>query len=58
MIVGIVGLGLIGGSLARALKNCDPAGEIIAYNRSPKSLEEAQADGVVDVAVHDGKLLL
>ena len=24
---GFIGLGLIGGSLARALKNCDPAGE-------------------------------
>ncbi len=50
---GFIGLGLIGGSLARALKNCDSACEIVAYNRSPKALEDAVADGVVDVAVHE-----
>ena len=48
---GFIGLGLIGGSLARALKNHDPENVIVAYNRSQKALEDAKADGVVDIAV-------
>ena len=50
---GFIGLGLIGGSLARALKSSDPENVIVAYNRSIKPLEEAVADGVVDVALHE-----
>ncbi len=49
---GFIGLGLIGGSLARALKNSDPSNVVIAYNRSSASLEEAVKDGVVDVPLH------
>ncbi|MBO7363052.1 MAG: NAD(P)-binding domain-containing protein, partial [Lachnospiraceae bacterium] len=43
---GFIGLGLIGGSLARALKNDDPSNVIAAYNRSEAPLEEAVKDGV------------
>jgi len=46
--VGIVGLGLIGGSLARALKKRAGIEWIIAYDRNPESLRQAQADGSVD----------
>ena len=38
---GFIGLGLIGGSLARALKSDDPSNVIAAYNRSEAPLEEA-----------------
>ncbi|MCR4791470.1 MAG: prephenate dehydrogenase [Lachnospiraceae bacterium] len=50
---GFVGLGLIGGSLARALKNHDESNVIVAYNRSPEPLEQAVSDGVVDIALHE-----
>lgn len=47
MKIAIIGLGLIGGSLARRLrgfKNC----KIVAYNRTEKTLEVAKNDGVID----------
>lgn len=50
---GFIGLGLIGGSLARALKNNDNSCIIAAYNRSPESLEQAACDGVVDIPLHE-----
>ncbi len=50
---GFVGLGLIGGSLARALKASDPECKIIAYNRSRASLDEAVKDGVVDEPLNE-----
>ena len=50
---GFVGLGLIGGSLARALKASDPSCRIIAYNRSRSSLDEAVKDGVVDEPLNE-----
>ncbi len=47
--VGFIGLGLIGGSLARALKKSDPQLTVMAYMRSVDKLLRAKADGVVDV---------
>lgn len=47
MKISIIGLGLIGGSIARRLRgfhNCT----IAAYNRTKESLELALADGVID----------
>ncbi|MGN1318295.1 MAG: prephenate dehydrogenase/arogenate dehydrogenase family protein [Lachnospirales bacterium] len=45
--VGIIGLGLIGGSIAKALKEKSQV-NIVATNRSLKSLIDAKADGVID----------
>jgi prephenate dehydrogenase len=46
--VGIVGLGLIGGSLARALRLLDNVPRVVAFNRSRNAAERALADGVID----------
>ena len=46
---GFIGFGLIGGSIARALKKNFPACRITAYNRHIEVLEQAKADGIVDV---------
>lgn len=45
---GFIGLGLIGGSIAKAFKKADPSIYIIAYNRSHPPLDMAVADKVVD----------
>ena len=45
---GFVGLGLIGGSIARAIRKAFPKAVIIAFNPSADSLREAIADGVVN----------
>lgn len=45
--IGIIGLGLIGGSIAKALKRHDGY-SIRAFNRSMPSLEAALADKVID----------
>lgn len=47
-VIGFIGLGLIGGSLARALKKASPELTVMAYMRSADKLRQAQADGVVD----------
>ncbi len=49
---GFISLGLIGGSVARAIREKQPDSTIIAYNRSSASLDEALSDGVVDKAVY------
>lgn len=46
---GFIGLGLIGGSVARHLKKLDRGYTLIAYNRSINSLNEAKKDGVIDI---------
>ena len=57
MKIGIVGLGLIGGSMAKAFRRVSPDMKILAYNRSRESLVEALADGVkTDEAVKNGRL--
>ncbi|MBR4277376.1 MAG: prephenate dehydrogenase/arogenate dehydrogenase family protein, partial [Lachnospiraceae bacterium] len=48
---GFICLGLIGGSVARAIREKQPDAEIIAYNRSSSSLDEALSDGVINRAV-------
>lgn len=47
--IGFIGLGLIGGSIARGLKRADERTRIMAYMRTRKNLEEAKADGVIDI---------
>ena len=48
-IFGFIGLGLIGGSIARAIKRRRPDATVMAYMRTRSRLEQAKADGVVDV---------
>ncbi len=47
--IAFIGLGLIGGSIARGLKRAQPEITIMAYMRTRKKLEQAQKDGIVDV---------
>ena len=47
---GFIGLGLIGGSLAKALKRTDPSCRILAYTRTRATLEEALKAQAVDAA--------
>ncbi len=44
----IIGVGLIGGSLARALKKADACGEIVGCGRNEAELKKAQQLGVID----------
>ena len=46
---GFIGLGLIGGSIAKGLKRGSPSIRIMAYMRSREKLEQAKMDGIVDV---------
>ena len=49
---GFIGFGLIGGSIAHALKEIYPSSNIIAYNyyktKTHTKLEAAKQDGIVD----------
>lgn len=44
----VIGVGLIGGSLARALRASEAVGEVVGCGRSLANLELAQALGVID----------
>lgn len=48
--LGIVGVGLIGGSLALALRRAGGATQVVAFDRDKQALERAAAMGVVDAA--------
>ena len=43
----IIGLGMIGGSIARGLKKAQPERKILACDINVSALEQAQADGIV-----------
>lgn len=45
---GFIGLGLIGGSIARGLKRADQNVKIMAYMRTRPKLEQAMSDGTID----------
>ncbi len=47
---GFAGLGLIGGSIAKALRKINPDYIIIAYDTNPSALDLAVKDGVVNLA--------
>ncbi|HHY38358.1 MAG TPA: 3-phosphoshikimate 1-carboxyvinyltransferase [Clostridia bacterium] len=49
-VVSVVGLGLIGGSLAWALKRSGAARLVVGYNRSPHISRQALAQGIIDTA--------
>lgn len=48
---GFIGLGLIGGSIARAIREKLPDSIIMAYDINETALQAAQADGVLDIAL-------
>ena len=54
MRIAIIGLGLIGGSMARRLKGFRDC-TIVAYNRSQESIDLAIADGVIDEGYNNPK---
>jgi prephenate dehydrogenase len=47
--VGIVGLGLVGGSVARSLKALDPAPRITGFTKDPEDARTALHEGILDV---------
>lgn len=47
---GFIGLGLIGGSIARAIREKLPASSIVAYDVSETALQAALSDGVINAA--------
>lgn len=47
--IGFIGLGLIGGSIAKAIRKFHPDYQILAYNRTKKVLDDAVKDGTVDI---------
>lgn len=49
-IYGFIGLGLIGGSIARAIREKHPASRIIAYDINETALQTALSDGVINEA--------
>lgn len=51
--VGFVGMGLMGGAIAKSIKKYHVAEQIIAYNRNPDNLKPAIDEGVVDRQVFE-----
>ncbi len=49
--IGFIGLGLIGGSIARGLKRADQSVKIMAYMRTRSKLEKAREEGIVDIVL-------
>ncbi len=52
-IIGFIGLGLIGGSIAKAYKKTSPSSKVIAFDVNMQSLLESQNEGVVDIICTD-----
>mgnify|MGYP000454874438 CR=1 FL=1 len=46
--IGFIGLGLIGGSIAKAIRKYHPDYHILAYNRSKEALASAISTGIID----------
>lgn len=49
---GFIGLGLIGGSIAKAFRKFHPSCHLLAYDTEPASLSAATKDGVIDTALN------
>lgn len=49
----VIGVGLIGGSLALALRRVGAVAEVVGCDRSPEALERAAERGVIDRGVHE-----
>ena len=50
-VLAVVGVGLIGGSFAAALRRAGQVGRVLGVGRDPKSLEHARELGLIDEAV-------
>ncbi len=50
--VGIIGLGLIGGSLAKTIKKHMPTVQILSYDKNQDALQQASSDKVIDGFSH------
>jgi prephenate dehydrogenase len=50
-VLAIVGVGLIGGSFAAALRRCGAVGRVLGVGRQPSSLARARELGLIDEAV-------
>ena len=48
--IGFIGLGLIGGSIAKAIRQYYPDYEIVAFDKSKESLALATQESMIDVA--------
>ena len=46
--IGFIGLGRIGGSIAKAIRKYHPDYHILAYNRSKEALASAISTGIID----------
>lgn len=53
MKIGFISLGLIGGSIAKAVRAKYPDAKIVAYNRSREPIVQAFRDGVIDAATFE-----
>lgn len=51
--IGFIGLGLIGGSIARGLKRANKNLTIMAYMRTTSKLVQAKEEGIVDVILYE-----
>lgn len=51
--IGFIGLGLIGGSIAKAIRRVYPNYQIIGYDKDPDTLKNSQKDGTLTLAVQE-----
>lgn len=52
-VCGFIGLGLIGGSIAKALRKVYPKCRLLAYDINQNALESAVSDGVIDIPLSE-----
>ena len=57
MTVGICGLGLIGGSAAKAYKQNTPETRVLGYDKNPTSQSYALLSGMIDAALDEQNVL-
>ena len=50
---GFIGLGLIGGSIAKAIKIADKSSRIMAYTPHKETVDKAHEDGIVDLPLYE-----
>ena len=56
--IGFIGLGLIGGSIAKAIRKFHPDYHILAYARHKETLAAALNSGVIDGVLEDLSVIL